>query len=241
MAKTKKNRAQQRREWERRIWSALVDYANTGENNHFKTLAVDALDWIGGDADDLDECRDVKRGATLEELAARHHEDIRTMLAWLSAPQDRRRAESACRFLMRHGNAIKMTWSDTAFDTNDKDALLISEWPDEIGSVVAPVCRFIKDQIDRHDLMGEPLRDVIPIGMCDREGCGKFRVMKLNRPGHFFCSNLCKAKFHQAGKSSDEQAAYMRNYRKTLDRNKPVGGRLIVRRGRKRKARRITK
>lgn len=238
MAKRTKDRAQNRREWERHIWGALVEYANTGEQHQFETLIVDALDWIGGDADDIDECRDVKRGATVEELASRYRGDIRNVLAWLSLPQDRERATNACHFLMQHGNAITMTWSDTAFDPKDKDAMLISEWPDAIGSVVAPVCRFIKDQIDRYDLMGEPLRDVIPVGMCDRDGCGKFRVMKLNRPGHFFCSNLCKATFHQANKSSEERAEYMRSYRKTLDRNKPEAGGLIVRRGRKRKTRR---
>ncbi len=221
MAKTKKNRAQQRREWERRIWSALVDYANTGER--FETLLVACLDWIGGDADDLEECRDMQRGASLESLAVTYREGIGAVLAWLSVPQDRQRAQTACRFLMHHGNAIKMTWSDVSFDPTDKDSMLISEWPDTIGSVVAPVCRFIKEQIERHDIMGEPLRDAIPVGMCDRPGCGKFRLMKLNRPGHFFCSNLCKATFHQASKTSEERAQYMRRYRKTLDRNKPEG------------------
>jgi hypothetical protein len=221
----KKTRAQKRNEWERRIWTALVEYANTGDE--FKTLVSAGLDWIGGDISDLEQCKDMK-GQTLDSLAVRYREEVRMVLAWLSAP-DSALAPKACHFLMQHGSAIRMSWTEADYS---KDSMLISEWPDEIGSVISPVCKFTKEQIDRHDLGGEPLRNVIPIGMCDR--CGKFRVMKLNRATkHFFCSDSCKVKFHQANKSLEQKAKYMRGYRKTVDRNKPKTGGLVVRRKRK--------
>jgi len=227
----KKTKAQQRLEWERRIWTALVEYANTG--NGFETLVSESLHWIGGDGTDTELCKDVQSGASLDSLSGCYREPVRNVLTWLSAPENRALAAKACWFLMEHGNQIKMVWSESEFNPKEKGSMLISEWPEEIGSVISPVCKFIKDQIDRHDIAGEPLRDVIPIGMCDRPGCGKFRLIKLYRPGHFFCSNVCKATFHQASKTPKQKAKYMRDYRKTLDRNEPKGGRLIVRRGRK--------
>lgn len=231
MRTAKKTRAEQRYQWERQIWEALVEYANTGEK--FKNLVRLGLDWINGDIDDLELCQDFKAGANLETLATRYRKGIREVLSWLSAPGISPDAAKACWFLMDHGNRIEMTWTESDFKPNDPDSMLLLEWPEKLGSVVAPVCRFIKEQIDRHDLSGEPLRDVIPVGLCDRPGCGKFRVIKHIRPGHFFCSNICKAMFHQASKTPEERAAYMRGYRKALDRNKPKGRRLIVRRGRK--------
>jgi hypothetical protein len=228
MGAAKKTRAQQRYQWEREIWEALVEYANTGEK--FKNLVGLSLDWINGDIDDLELCQDIKGGTSLETLANRYRKGIHEVLSWLSAPTTSPDAAKACWFLMNHGNLVHMAWTKAFYKPNDLDSMLIQEWPKKLGTVVAPVCKFIKEQIDRHDLGGEPLRDVIPIGICDRPGCGKFRVVKHIRPGRFFCSNLCKAMFHQSSKTPEERASYMKKYRRDLDRNKPKGGRLIVRR-----------
>ncbi|HEY2018499.1 MAG TPA: hypothetical protein VGH38_33565, partial [Bryobacteraceae bacterium] len=189
----------------------------------------DGLDWIGGDADDLQQSEDIKGGAKPETLAVHYREDVRTLLTWLSRPNSKA-AGPACAFLMQHGNSIRYAWYQADFDPKDRDSTLISEWPDWIGSVVAPLCRFVKDQIDRHDVDGEPLRDVIPIGLCDREGCGKFRVIQLYRPGRIFCSSLCKATFHQSRKSKNAKAEYMREYRAVTEAKPAKTGRLIVRR-----------
>jgi hypothetical protein len=224
----KKSRAQKRHDWEKRIWSAVVEYVNTGEG--FDRLVGDGLDWIGGDAEaDLEQSEDIKAGATLETLAVRYRENVRHLLTWLARPEDDKAAGPACAFLMQHGNSIRYEWQQAAFDPKDRDSSLMSEWPNWIGSVVAPLCRFVKDQIDRHDVDGEPLRDVIPIGLCDREGCGKFRVIQLYRPGHIFCSNLCKATFHQSRKTKKAKAEYMREYRAVTEAKTAKKGRLIVR------------
>lgn len=224
----KKSKAKSRRDWERRIWAGLVEYVNTGER--FDRLVSAGLDWIGGGDDDLEQSEDIKGGAKLEALAARYREDFRTLLMWISRPEHSKAAGPACAFLMQHGNSIRYSWQQGDFNSKDRDSALISEWPEWFGSVVAPLCRFVKDQIDRHDVDGEPLRDVIPIGLCDREGCGKFRLIQLYRPGHFFCSNLCKATYHQSHKSKKAKAQYMRKYRAMTEAKPAKMGRLIVRR-----------
>lgn len=223
----KKTKAQKRHYREQRIWSGLVEYVNTG--NGFDRLVSNGLDWVGGDAEaDLGQSEDIKAGASLDTLAVRYRENVRILLTWLARPDDKA-AGPACAFLMQHGNSIRYEWQQLSFDPKDNDSSLMSEWPNWIGSVVAPVCRFVKDQIDRHDVNGEPLRDVIPIGLCDREGCGNFRVLKLFRPGHVFCSNLCKATFHQSRKTKKAKAEYMREYRAVTEAKTAKKGRLIVR------------
>jgi hypothetical protein len=225
----KKSRALKRHDREKRIWSALVEYVNTGKG--FDRLVGDGLDWIGGDAEaDLEQSEDIKAGTKLDTLAVRYRGNIRTLLTWLARPQDHKAAGPACAFLMQHGNSIRYEWQQAYFDPKDRDSSLISEWPNWIGSVVAPLCRFVKDQIDRHDVDGEPLRDVISIGLCDREGCGKFRVIQLYKPGHIFCSNLCKATFHQSRKTKKAKAEYMREYRAVTEAKTAKKGRLIVKR-----------
>lgn len=230
MARAKKQR--RRRDWEDDIWSALIDFANAGRD--FRKLVRLCLEWINGDIDDLELCRDIKAGSALDELAARYRDDMRLVLAWLSLPNGGAGAK-ACRFLMEHGNSITMSWTETNFRPGDNtaDSMLIHEWPESIGSVVAPVCRFIKDQVDRHDLNGEPLREAIPVTMCGRPGCGRFRLIRRDRPGIVFCSNVCKASYHQSLKTNRQKADYMRQYRAGLDRQKPKTGRLVVRRGKK--------
>jgi hypothetical protein len=42
----------------------------------------------------------------------------------------------------------------------------------ESGSVVTGIFRFMLDQVNQHDLHGEPLAEAFPFGVCEREGCG---------------------------------------------------------------------
>jgi len=227
MTRRKKSRAQLRNETEFRIWNALVDYANTGAG--FRRLVIEGLEWINGVDEDLQSCADIQGGATLESLAVRYREKIRTVLTWLSNPRNDVIGNRACEIL-EQGNAIAFEWNPENPDPKEPDSSLILEWPSSIGSVLAPLCKFVKDQIDRHDLKGEPLRDVIPVGMCARPDCGQFRVIKLYRRGRIFCSNRCKVTFHQANRTNKEKAEYMRQYRAGLDRNKPTKKRVGRRR-----------
>jgi hypothetical protein len=214
------------RKWERDIWVALVEYANASRPPEqvpaFKKMVSKGMGWISGDDDDIKECWDVKAGASLDVLATRYLSGVRIVLAWLSDPEFYREfAAHAGEFLRKHGTAIRMHIDgNTRFNAAKEDSLVF-EWPDECQSVISPVCKFILNQIERHDNGGENLREAIPIGMCDRQGCSKFRLIQKVRPGHFFCSPLCRATHHQKSKSKEEKAAYMRQHRATLDRHKP--------------------
>ena len=220
-------------EWRKQIWELLVAYVNTPDTDGelaFTRLVNVTMEWIGGEGldsygnlNDLENCRDVKVGESLGTLANRYKADVQGLLTWLARPgSDIALANRSCEFLMRHGNAIAMHWEAV---TGDTDGMLISEWPEACGSVVSPLCRFIKDAIDAHDVQGEDLRTAIPIALCDRPGCGKFRIVKARRDAaHVFCSNLCKATFHQSAKGKGQKAEYMRDYRATLDRNSPKTG-----------------
>jgi hypothetical protein len=217
------------------IWELLIAYVNNSEGEEgraaFTELVSEGIRGIhgvgldpDGNLNDIECCEDVKAGVSLADLAHRYKPEVRELLTWLAngANHDAKLIYRACAFLMHHGNAIVMHWEPILPKSDGEDDLIL-EWPESCRSVLSPVCRFIKAAIDRHDTDGIPLRTVIPIVLCDRPGCGKFRMVKVvNREAaHVFCSNLCKATFHQSAKTRDEKAKYMRGHRGTLDRNKP--------------------
>jgi hypothetical protein len=88
------------------------------------------------------------------------------------------------------------------------------EWPDPCESVIAPVCKFILEQIERHDIGGEALSNVIPIGLCARSGCDRVFVIKRVGRGRF-CSSKCRASSYQGKLTKEQRAARMRKYRAT--------------------------
>jgi hypothetical protein len=139
------------------------------------------------------------------------------VLAWLSAPdQHSDLAVRAARFLRMYGTGIRMDISaNPTFEGDDADEPLLMEWPEPCESVIAPVCKFIIEQIERHDIGGEALRDVIPIGLCGRSGCGRFFVRERAGRGRF-CSDKCRAGAYQEKLTKEQRAAHMRKYRATL-------------------------
>lgn len=183
------------------------------------------MDWIGGGNEDIAQCGDMKDGTPFNDLAIRHRLDIRRVLTWLSDPdQHKELAARAARFLGMFGTGIRMDISaNLTFKGNDADEPLLMEWPDACESVIAPVCKFILEQIQRHDIGGEELREVIPIGLCERSGCGRFFVSERTGRGRF-CSDKCRAGAYQGKLTKEQRAARMRRYRATLKklRNKPI-------------------
>jgi hypothetical protein len=181
------------------------------------------MNWLGGDNDDIAECRDIKNGASLNTLGARHHEEVRRVLVWLADPnQNVKLAHQATDFL-RHGTGIRMSITPHWDFGKQKDEPLILDWPEACESVVAPVCKFILDQIERHDMFGEELSKVVPIRLCERSGCGRFFITERSNRARF-CSSTCRAGAHRDKLSRGEKAAQMRKYRETLKemRRKPV-------------------
>jgi hypothetical protein len=174
------------------------------------------MDWIGGDKEDIAECRDMKDGTPFNDLASRHRADIKRVLTWLSDPdQHKELASRAARFLGMLGTSIRMDISaNPTFEGAAVDEPLLIEWPDPCESVMAPVCKFILEQIERHDIGGEALRNVIPIGLCERSGCGRFFVIERAGRGRF-CSDKCRAGDYQDKLTLAQKAARMRKYRAT--------------------------
>jgi hypothetical protein len=230
MAKLAKLRLREQRSW--RIWESLARYANApdgrsraGSNaQEFQGLLSMCMDWIGGVDDDIAECGDLKDGASLSDLEAGYRADVRRVLVWLSAPdQCIGSAVRAARFLRLHGTGIKMAIDANMNFKADADEPLLTEWPDACQSVVAPVCKFILDQIERHDTGGEALRDVVPVGLCERSGCGRFFL--IERVGRRrFCGSKCRARVDQDKLTKEQKAARMRKYRATIKelQRKPI-------------------
>lgn len=212
MSKLEKLRGHQN--WERRIWEAVITYVNANDRHGFESLVTLGLDWIGADESDMESCRDLQ-GTTLETLATKYQPYIAGVLTWLSDPlKHAALAIPGAEFLRRFGRDFTMHVDGNARFENDDDPL-VYEWPDQIGSVISPVCKFILDQIERHDVNGEPLRDVIPVFQCEREGCNQlFLAERVGRAR--FCSGACRAKVHQSSMTKEERAERMRKYRQGL-------------------------
>jgi hypothetical protein len=213
-----------RRLWPRQIWASLVEYANAedeqGKAPHrvqeFETVLRKCMDWIGGENEDIGECRDIKQGVSVHELEARYSADIRRVLTWLSAPEHHiDSAARAARFLRLYGTGIKMSIDANMTFKAGADEPLVMEWPDACESVVSPVCKFILDQIQRHDMLGEHLSDLFPIGLCERKACGHFFLFQ--RAGRKrFCDDKCRAGASQDKLTLKQKAARMRKHRATL-------------------------
>jgi hypothetical protein len=227
---------------ERDLWKAIILYANgaipvqsSPQVEDFKALISAGFDWISepgdfyGDATGI--CQDVKDGMALEVLAERYWFDFRNMLAWLIAPdrwfhvsdeEEYAYQEFAARageFLDHHAMNIRMSvFANTEFiprSANPEDRRLIAVGPEECFSVLSPVCKFVLDQIIRHDKDGEELRKVVPIGHCHRPGCNRFFMIERAGRGRF-CSASCRAQKYQSGITKEEKAARMRAYRERL-------------------------
>jgi hypothetical protein len=222
---------QTQKQWSWRIWESLVCYANAQDDRgkaalqkvgDFKTMLSECMNWIGGGNEDVEACLDMKEGASLNDLETRYRADIRRVLTWLSDPdQHSELAARTARFLGVYGASVKMAISaNPTFDSEDADEPLLMEWPEPCESVVAPVCKFILDQIESHDIEGEVLRDVIPIGLCGRSGCDRFFV--IERTGRRFCSSKCRAGAYQGKLTKEQRAARMRKYRATLKEQERV-------------------
>lgn len=227
---------------EREVWEAIIRYANgdrdvsaSAQVEHFKKLIAAGFDWIdrnreSTDGDDWEICADYKDGISLATLADRYRSDFRFMLVWLVAPhrwsevsdedewayQDL--VANAGDFLSRHAFGIRMhLFANTdALATDDLEGRrLVDIGLDECTSVIAPVCKFILDQIIRHDERREELRKVIPVGHCESPGCERFFLVQRIGRGHF-CSDACRAKAGAARMTKEQNRKRMAKYRANL-------------------------
>jgi hypothetical protein len=213
-----------------RIWDELVRYANADfsrrtkqDIENLRKLLVDCMWSVDWESDFNLFDQDVDSADTLADLAELYQPGIRMALYWL-ATHNNQTANEAVRFLDYHARqAQRERWPNSSFDETSRHGypILMFDGVVAYGTMIAPVCRFILDCADKHDDNAEqPVTDLIPIGICAREGCGKFIVIR--RVGRKkFCLD-CKS--HPSRMITRQRGEYMRHYRQRLEelQQKPI-------------------
>jgi len=221
------------------IWRGILAYANGDTSpKDFGELARLCFARIGVEdaAKVLRACKDLKE-ASLRELEERYRQPIRDILRWVTRPsvvdpstddlEERMGIDAnAAIFLTEHVQDLKVAIAfNAAINTEDGSMeTRLSRLITESGSVVAGICRFILDQIDRHDFYGEPLAELFPFGLCERDSCGRFFFVQRVGRGRF-CSDACRAKAGAARMTKEQNAKRMREYRanlKSMVASKPI-------------------
>jgi hypothetical protein len=195
------------------IWALIVRYSNDGEG--FRELIRSCAEWIGGLPADLDFCADIADGWEIEELGEKYRAATKDLLRWLTNPTDKELGRKCIAFLDEHGTQIKMKWEYVNYDPNGPEPILmLLEYPGEMGSVMSPICRFIKDQIDLRDESEYPLLKAFPIAPCKRPGCDGFKLVKKELKRGVLCSVECKAKWRKFTASKERKKKYAKKNRK---------------------------
>jgi hypothetical protein len=221
---------------EERIWAGIVEYANAdfgsaaadrvGGFHALYKLCVNWLDpTVGKFSENMpsafsEEMREMNEGkiSPVETLAG-YQQPLRQILKWLAlSEQPEEEQQDTFAFFVKVVQSIKWEFDrNPKFDPKRPFAAFWIKTPVQFPHILAPICEFLWRQAERYKVGDGDLKEILPIGLCDRPGCGRFRVIKTHRTGHFFCSNLCKASFHQSNKSNKARAEYMRKWRKTSD------------------------
>jgi len=233
------------------IWQRLTEYANgDGSEKDFKELARECFDRMGvADAPNvLEECKDAQK-ATIAALYERYREPIQKLLQWLIAPNaftlstmddlmenSMRLSMEVADFLDKHARAYRVEYNIMVEIDQESgsggSSVLLGRTFSNIGSVVTGICRFILEQVDRHDLHGEPISAVFPFGLCERLGCGRFFIVQ--RVGRArFCSDNCRSLVGKQKVSKEDKAAYMKQYRAEKARQQELAAKKARKSGRK--------
>jgi hypothetical protein len=213
-----------------RIWQWLVDYANA-ENTHkdFRYLVragFQSMGIVGGVPKILREAKDVKAGASISELEERYRQPIRAVLEWIARRKPItewnrvkdfiRQDTDAAQFLVDSAQSTKIEIIIGAeFSPVGEITIEQNRAVTKSDSIVAGICQFILRQIDRHDLDDEPLSEIFPFAMCERQGCGRFHIVQRSGRSRF-CSDACRARVNALKRTKEENAERMRMYRAGL-------------------------
>jgi hypothetical protein len=170
-----------------RMWPAIVWYANTGEVEHFKVMVLTALRCMDEGDDWLETCGDTVDGEPLELLATRYHGAFTDLLRWHSNLElYAQLGPQALKFQMDQCAGIEM-------HREPHQHVSYIEWAEWIGSVMGPVCLFIKKQADLRDEHSVPQEVAFPYRVCASPGCGRFFLM--TDPRQIYHSTACGIAF----------------------------------------------
>jgi hypothetical protein len=128
--------------------------------------------------------------------ASRYQDDLRNLFAWLCEPKSNSKLRvPALQFLEAnaHGEHWHIDFDDdwTRLDFDEhKDPIVYFTKRVEYDSIMAPICKFIFEEID------PPPAEGLPIRICRRPKCRKFYVRE--RSPKQFCSASCRAQVHQS-------------------------------------------
>jgi hypothetical protein len=187
------------------------------------------MNWLGLPDDSLCDIDEVAtyahRGHTsveksLEHWAMRYQPEFRDLLTWLCSPAAHSDLGSdAARLLHLHNEGLSVLIDDANdnFDETGNDGYPIFFWPslNHCESILSPICRFLVDRIWRFQEGDLPLKDAIPIRICERTGCNRFKLPK-RRKRTCFCSDRCRSASYQSKRPRKQKSEYMRQYRETL-------------------------
>lgn len=243
-----------RQQLAQRIWQGIVEFANadfasdTNAPKRLGGLVSGCLDWFGSGPNPLTTVvEEINRYVTTEKATeedairfwgAQYQQELREVLTWLTAPkQHRDLGAKVMRFLQENDRGLSFDISDPnyEFDESGNDGYPIFFWPSlhRCDSIMSPICKFLIARMWQFQEHDSALSEAIPIRLCERQGCNKFKLPQRQR-ARCFCSDKCRARSHQ---EKTDWAAYMREYRKTVHKMSGV----TVSRGRRRTVTRIKK
>ena len=220
---------------ERLIWQDIVDYANadfasskSATKQLTKLIENGLIELEMRDISEV-EClakdRQIQTEESVRLWAVKHQPDFKKVLLWLCAPREHGAlAPNAIQLLQQHSNGIrwKIEPTNDNFDATEKDGIPVFYFKHvaRCVSIMAPICVFLCERIEQFQDGGRELREAIPIRVCDRPGCGKFKLPERQKE-KCYCSGKCRSADHQSQKSLQEKAEYMAMYRKLPPTVKP--------------------
>jgi hypothetical protein len=133
----------------------------------------------------------------------------------------------AAEFLHTHLSHIQSEQADPKFDETQLETF--SYWEQKgtpracmlIGQlhralaykdIIDPICDFILTEHERTHQTEPPQRELVPIRVCKRPGCGKF-IMSERKDLRKFCDDSCRALNQGQSKSLEEKSSYMMLWR----------------------------
>jgi hypothetical protein len=215
-------------ERERLIWQGIVDYANTDFTQSKSalrqlTMLIGACVFELGirditEVERLARERQIQMEESVRFWAAKYQPEFNKVLLWLTAPRKHSAfGTKAIQFLQQHSNGIGWVLEPTyeRFDATENDGIPVFYFKhvSSCASIMAPICAFLCERIEQFQDGGRKLLEAIPIRVCDRPGCGRFKL-PTRQKDKCYCSGKCRSADHQSQKSPQEKADYMADYRK---------------------------
>ena len=215
------------------IWQGIAAYANAPKFDDavvkvLRNLIVRCLASVWVKPPDLSTIEEVKNhskhsGITIEDSllfwAAKYQTELRNLLKWLCDDDVYGRlGPGALRTLQTHSRGLALSIQDANYhiEENGNEGYSVWLWRalDRCETLLSPICQFLVDCIFSFQ-EGLSYRKAIPIRICDRPGCGRFKLPERQR-ARCYCSDRCRSAEFQSNRPVEKKRKYMREYRRVL-------------------------